>query len=51
MRRQRIAGSPSISTHSNVARPSGPAKLQIISQTPGAPSISLTRSFPGHGAA
>ena len=48
-RRQRTAGSPSISVHSKVARPSGPEKLHVISQTPGAPATSLTRSERGHG--
>src|SRR5664280_803559 len=51
MQRQRIAGSPSISIHSNVARPSSPPKLQVISHTPGAPSTSFTRSDAGQAAA
>ena len=34
MRRQRIAGSPSRSIHSNVARPSGPANDHVISNRP-----------------
>lgn len=33
-RRHRIAGSPSSSTNSKVARPSGPANDQVISQMP-----------------
>ena len=51
MRRQRIAVSPAISIHSKVARPSGPAKLQVTSHTPGAPSTPFTRSDVGQGAA
>ena len=50
MRRQRTPGSWLISTHSKVARPSGPEKLQVISQMPGAPSTSRMRNFLGHGA-
>ena len=51
-RRQRIPVSPSILTHSHVARPSGSVKLQVIAQTPGAPSTPLTpkaggQAFPG----
>src|SRR3990172_2921880 len=48
MRRQRTASEPPTSTHSNVARPSGPLKLQVISQMPGALSTFLTRSDAGH---
>ena len=50
-RRQRIPGSPAISTHSKVARPSGPEKLHVISQTPGAPWTAFTSSEDGHAAA
>lgn len=46
-RRQRIRGSPSTVSHSKVARPSGPLKLQVISQTPSVFSTRLTRSHPG----
>lgn len=52
IRRQRTAGTfwppTSRSVHSQVARPSGPEKLHVISQMPGAPSMSLTRSDLGH---
>ncbi len=49
MRRHRTAAAPSIVTHSNVARPSGPANDHVISQTPGAPWTGLTRNDAGHG--
>jgi hypothetical protein len=39
-----------MAVHSNVARPSGPAKLHVISKIPGAPSTSFTRSDAGHDA-
>jgi hypothetical protein len=45
MRRQRMASSQSISIHSKVARPSGPAKLQVISQMPGAPWTRFTQAL------
>ncbi len=47
VRRQRIAGSPSIVVHSNVARPSGPENDHVSSQMPGAPSTARTRSRVG----
>ena len=50
MRRQRMPGSLPIWIHSKVARPSGPEKLHVISQMPGAFCTSLTRSFAGQGA-
>jgi len=46
MRRQRIRGSPSTLTHSNVARPSGPENDQVISQI-SVPWTRLTRNFLG----
>jgi hypothetical protein len=50
-RRQRIPGSPPISTHSHVARPSGSERLQVISQTSGAPTTRLTRNERCQGSA
>ncbi len=38
---------PSISTHSNVSRPSGPENDQVISQIRGALTTFLIRRFPG----
>lgn len=46
-RRHRIAGSPSSSTSSKVARPSGPANDQVISQIPAASCTRLIRSLAG----
>ena len=53
--RQRTAGHgrPSVSStvvHSQVARPSGPLKLQVISKTPGAFTTAFTRRLAGHDA-
>ena len=50
MRRQRMPGSLPTWIHSKVARPSGPEKLHVISQMPGAFCTSLTRSFAGQPA-
>ncbi len=47
MRRHRTAGSPAGSTHSKVARPSGPEKDHVISQMPGAPCTGLTHKAVG----
>ena len=48
IRRHRTPSCPSIWTHSNVARMSGPAKWNVTSQMPGAFSTSLTRTEAGH---
>lgn len=52
-RRQRTAGQRRplgsvTAVHSQVARPSGPVKLHVISNTPGAFTTALTRSSAGH---
>lgn len=50
-RRQRIAGSSATVTHSQVALPSGPPRLHVISHTPAAPLTSRTRRLRGQGVA
>lgn len=51
MRRQRTTGPSGVVTHSQVARPSGPLKDQVISQTPVTDRSGLTRRDAGHRAA
>jgi hypothetical protein len=42
-----MPGCPSMVTNSKVARPSGPLNDQVISHTPRAETIGLTRNDPG----